>query len=306
MDYLNLYINFLKKYINLKRPLRVVFDCSNGTTGLIIKHLFTDKGLKIKSYFLYAKPDGNFPGHGPNPISTGAMDFLKKEVVTKKADLGIIFDADGDRVLFVNDGGDEVSAEEVALLLGSKAKRVILTPNIGFVARELLSKQKKKVYESRVGHYFVKKAMLRHNADFGIETSDHIYLKKFQYNDSAILSAILFMNSASRLSLQLSKWKKQLPVYYKSSEMNFSVLDKSKAMQNITMAYEDRALKISKEDGIKMEFKSGKQQWWFLLRASANENLLRLTMEAKSKDIFDHELSGLIQHITKLGGKREK
>ena len=105
--YLNLYTSFLKKFLRPAKPLKIVFDCSNGTTGLILKNLF--KLLNFKTFKLINSiPDGNFPGHGPNPWAKGAMEQLKKEVEQQKAALGVIFDADGDRVFFIDNLGRAV------------------------------------------------------------------------------------------------------------------------------------------------------------------------------------------------------
>ena len=123
-NYLNTYVNFLKKFLKPIRPLKIIFDCSNGATGLVLKKLLQTtnyppkarlvKDGKLQTSLINNKPDGNFPGHGPNPWANGATSQLQKEVLTQKADLGIIFDADGDRVFFIDNLGRVVEPDIIA------------------------------------------------------------------------------------------------------------------------------------------------------------------------------------------------
>lgn len=291
MDYLNLYANFLKKYLKPKRKLKVVCDCSNGTTGTVLKKLFP------KAIFLNEKPNGNFPGHGPNPMTPGAIKQLQKAVLKQKADLGAIFDADGDRIFFVDDLGRVVSPDETGLMLLQelKPKKFVIGP----IAGQLLKNSR--FFVSKVGHYFFKKLMREKNIPLGVEHSGHYYFssgggsasggRSQFYFDSGILAAIHIINFISKLNQPVSKFLDKLPKYYRSGEINFKLKAKNeklktKILEKTEKFYRKHGAKLSKLDGLTVEFKD----WWLSLRSSNTENLLRLNLEAKTKKILNQEL----------------
>ncbi len=276
LDYYNLYSKFLRAFIKPNRFLKVVFDSSNGTTGYILRKLFP------KAVFVNASPDGNFPGHGPNPMAHGAMEDLKKAVRKHRADLGVIFDADGDRVFFVDDQGREAETDAVAYLLmwSLRPKKMIADVRAGYLIRN------SNLLFSRVGHYFIKKLMREKQADFAAEKSGHYYFKKFFYCDSGILAAIEVMNAVSRLPYKFSDFIDLLPQYYRSGEVNFKVSDAPIVVERILRKYKKEASKISHLDGLTMEFKD----YWFNLRPSNTEPLLRLNMEAKNEKVLRRAL----------------
>ncbi len=282
------YVKFLKKFLKPERELKVVFDCSNGTTGIILKELF--KNSKITAIILNSKPDGNFPAHGPNPMAKGAAKQLEKEVLKRKADLGVIFDADGDRVFFVDGRGRSVDPDEAGLILARRHRGPYV---IGANSGRLLSGQPK-TYRSKVGHYFIKRLMRKKKANLGMERSGHFYFKKFFYSDSGVLAAIEVMNFVSLagqagLKSDLADWLDGLPKYFRSGEKNLKVKDKEKILRKIEKIYGSKKYKISKLDGLTVEFKGG----WFNLRPSQTEDLLRLNAEAEDKKLLEKELGRL-------------
>src|SRR3989344_692112 len=291
MDYLDLYVKFLKKFLKPRALTRVVFDCSNGTTGIILKKLFQKS--KLRSILINDSPNGHFPAHGPNPMVPGALRDLQKAVKKYKADLGVIFDADGDRVFFVDDRGREASSDAIVGLLGMAARgNVILDVRCGYLARELLVKVGRKVLDSRVGSYFFKKLMREKKVEFAGEFSAHYYFKEFFYADAGIFAAIQMINQVSALkekNQSLSGWIDALPVYYRSGELNFKVKDKAVVMKRIENFYKKSASRISYLDGVQMEFTN--PDYWFNVRPSNTENLLRLNLEAKDKKIFTQHLA---------------
>src|SRR3989344_4461388 len=134
MGYLDLYAKFLKKFFKPKALIRVVFDCSNGTTGIILKRLFLKS--KLRSILINYNPDGSFPAHGPNPMVPGALRDLQLAVKKYKADLGVIFDADGDRVFFVDERGREIHSDIVAGFFGVGGKEGgVFGFSLGFLGR---------------------------------------------------------------------------------------------------------------------------------------------------------------------------
>ncbi len=331
MNYLNIYAKFLKKFLKPQEKLKVVFDCSNGTTGLVLKGIINNElGIKNKNkkfIILNSKPDGNFPGHGPDPLAKGAMNQLKKEVLRQKADLGAIFDADGDRVFFIDNLGHFVEPDIIARLLiwHLKPKKVIIDVRAGWLIRrgimnnELGIKNKnnksiihnsKFIIQSKVGHYFIKKLMRKTDADFGAEKTGHYYFKKFFYCDAGILTAIEIINAVSKLPYSLADFTNLLPQYYRSEEINVKMnyeSPKHPAMAGATgqagimnyeylfkkfeKKYKNQAIKISRLDGLTMEF----SDWWFNLRPSNTELLIRLNIEAKTPRLLKNKKEELIK-----------
>ena len=160
------YITFLKRFIKVKRSLRIIIDCSNGVAGLVLKELLKGN-KKITSIFINEKPDGNFPAHSPNPLVSGSLDQIKKEVLKQKADLGVIFDGDGDRVFFIDNLGREIDPD----IIGSILMKNYKPP---FVVSTISSWRVKKVrgaVVARVGHLFMKEMMRKKKASLGMERS---------------------------------------------------------------------------------------------------------------------------------------
>jgi phosphomannomutase len=310
MTYIKRYAAFLKKFLKPKRKIRVVFDCSDGTTGMVLEELFGSHAL-VRSTLMNAWPDGNFPAHGPNPLAKGATRQLAAEVKRQKADLGVIFDADGDRVFFVDNRGRLIDSNESAYIL----MHMFAPP---YVVGEVSSWRIKKCqasgvrcqrYISKVGHYFFKKLMREKKASLGLEHSGHFYFKDFFYCDSGILAAIEVINFISRLPEGIAEWLDALPEYHRSGEINFEVEDKERALKRIEKFYRRRGCKITKIDGLTVEFGPSplkarplsrwlashafKGEGWFNIRPSNTENLLRLNLEATKKEILQRELRNI-------------
>ena len=286
---IRLYTKFLKKFLKPKKKLKVIFDCSNGTTGLVLEKLCrVNKFLDCK--FINQNPDGRFPAHGPNPLLKGSTRQLEEGIKKLGADLGIIFDADGDRVFFVDNRGRFVDSNEVGYIL----MQLFPPPYITGIVSGWRLKQQKKTYISRVGHYFFKNLMREKKASLGLEHSGHYYFKKFFYCDSGILAALEFIDFVSGLKTDLASWLDKLPKYYRSGEINFEVSDKDKILNRIEFIYKKEVKKVIKSDGLTMEFKD----YWFNLRPSNTENLLRLNLEAKEKTVLNQRLSILYKEIT--------
>lgn len=290
MDYLKLYSDFLEKHLKLARPMKVVLDCSNGTTGLILKKIQTTSD-KLKIILINNEPDGNFPAHGPDPLKENSINDLSRAVLQNKADLGVIFDADGDRVFFIDDQGRKISTDAVTALISKDfSGPIILDVRFGYLIKELLGKSRK-IIESRVGHFFIKKLMARKKILFAAEISGHYYFSfdGGAYFDAAILAAIHFINQCSKIG-KLSKWIDLLPKYYWSGELNFKVDNKAKTMKKVENYFKKEAKKISRLDGLKMEFSSSLGDWWLGIRPSNTEDLLRLIVGAKSEKAGQKQL----------------
>ncbi len=295
-EFINIYAKFLKKFLKPEKPLKVVFDCSNGTAGSVLNKLLKAKSSKLQAIFLNEKPDGNFPAHGPNPLEFNALKQLQNEVKKQKADLGVIFDGDGDRTGFIDNKGHRVDSDVIASLLiwHLKPKIVVIDVLIGNLIKKISAQNSYfSFYVSPVGHYSIKKFMVNKKADFGYEHSGHYYFKKFYYDVSGILAAIEVINAVSKLPYSLANFVDLLSQYYRSGELNFKVKNPQEILKKI-----ERKLKIhysklitqnSHLDGLTMEF----SDWWFNLRPSNTEPLIRLNIEATSKNILNQKIKEL-------------
>jgi len=284
------YVNFLRGFLcDDVDMINAVFDCSNGAAGPIIERLFPD------SIIVNGKPDGNFPNHAPDPLHAGSLDMLMRKVVSERADIGIIFDADGDRAFFVDDQGRAVDPDVITYLLlwSLKPNKFISDIKTGWLIKRQPFSAKR--IESRTGHYFIKQAMRARGAEFGHEESGHYYFKNFFHCDSGIMAAVEVLNALAKLPYQLSEFVDLLPVTYKSAEINFPVpfASHDSLLANIEAMYIKDATRCSKLDGIRFEFTE--PNWWFNVRFSNTEPLARLNMEAKDKDVYDAELKKLTE-----------
>lgn len=284
--FLESYSKFLQKFLKPQKPLKVVFDCSNGMAGLVLKQLKTGK---IKTYFINEKSDGNFPAHGPNPLNPGAANQLQAAVKKHQADLGIIFDADGDRAFFVDNKGRLIDPDIIARLLvwQLKPKKIVVDVATGWLVKRLkIQNSGFKIIESKVGHYFIKKMMRSENADFGAEQSGHYYFKKFFGLDSGIMAGIEVINAVSGLPYRLSDFIEFLPRYY-HQEINIFIkkAEPVNLLKAVERTYQKEVKKVFRLDGLTMEF----SDWWFNLRFSQTEPLARLNIETKEKSKLQKE-----------------
>ena len=286
------YVEFLNEFLHEDaKRCSVVFDCSNGATGPIIERLFPD------SIIINGRPDGNFPNHAPDPLQADVMHMLQKKVVANYADVGIIFDADGDRMFVVDDRGRVVSSDAIAYLLlwSLRPKQFVSDSKAGWLIKKQPFAAKR--IESKTGHYFIKQTMRSHAADFGHEASGHYYFKNFFYCDSGILAAIEVLNALVQLPYRLSDFVDLLPVTYVSAEINVPVSSDAHTalFARIKRTYEAKAKRVSRLDGITMEFSD--PDWWFNVRLSNTEPLVRLHLEARDKGVYDVQLKKLTELI---------
>jgi phosphomannomutase len=287
--FLKEYGAFLRKLLKLKRPIRAVFDCSNGYAGEAIKEAL--KGVKdIRAYYLNDTPDGRFPGHGPNPVAPGALDSLGKEVVLKKADFGAAFDGDADRVVFVDDKGREIDSDAVIKLYAIKKRPKAIAVDLR-IGRSVKRKGMKMI-KTKVGNYYVKKAMIEKKISFGAERAGHYFFKiNGAYVDAAIMMSFIFAGFVSEKE-KISDWIDDNRSSFRMKEKNYPVKNKEALFSGIKRAYARRKPKWSNLDGLSAEFKD----FWFNIRPSSNEDLIRLNMEADTEATFQREF-GVIESL---------
>ena len=289
------YASYLLKFFRPTKTVFAVADASDGSVGPILKVL-SGKHLKLK--ILNGVPNGNFPAHGPDPMKARAEEELSLEVKKSGADFGAIFDGDGDRIFFVDDLGRSVNSDAAALLIsGNFEPPFVITPVSGWAWRKALSA--KEIRWSPVGHYFIKLKMRATGAKFAAEPSGHYYFeftfgKRKAYYDSALRALVEFASQVSvikKSGQKLSGWLDSLPKHYSSGELNFRVKDAGKIIARAKKIYVKRG-KISMLDGLSVEARD----FWFNLRPSNTEPLLRFNAEANTKK----ELSKLLSEVKRL------
>ncbi|MDO8515687.1 MAG: hypothetical protein Q7S28_00355, partial [bacterium] len=282
------YAAYLKRSFRIKKPITIVCDSSNGAAGVILAAL---KVPCVRIISINSKADGNFPAHGPNPMLTGAMDELRRTVKKYKADFGAAFDADADRVFFVDERGREILADAITRLLAPRFKGAVA---IDVRSGYLIRRSGLPFIEGRVGHYFAKKLMLKNKLEFGGELSGHFYFrprfgKKFAAYDSALLTLAAVASQASALKAKrssLGQWCDELPRYYQSGEINFRVKGAKRIMARMERIFGKNAERVSHLDGVRMDFKDH----WINIRTSNTEPLLRINIEATTKRVLEKEL----------------
>lgn len=292
--------DFVKKVVSYadlpKKKLKVVVDTGNGMSGLTVPDVFSK--LPLSGKYLYKKIDQTYPNHPANPLEKKNMKDLQEKVVKEKADIGIAFDGDGDRAGFVDEKGKIVNMDLVTALISeyllkkkrNKGSKVIYDLRSSWVVRDAIKNNGGRPIETRVGHSFIKRKMNDSGAIFAGETSGHYYFRDFYNCENSILAALIVFNNLKRNSF--SEVMSDFQKYYKSEEINFNVDNPEKKIKEVKRKYSSG--KVSTIDGVKIEF----EDWWFNLRKSNTEYLLRLNLEAKTKKLRDEkikELKGLIR-----------
>lgn len=292
-----LYANFLRRFLALEAPITVVCDASNGSSGEILKKL---ESASFHLIVVNEKPDGDFPAHGPNPFNDAARAAISGEVKRWQADFGALFDADGDRVVFFDNHGVEIPADEAGFLMSSRfSEPYLLDVRIGQIFKD------KKIVRSPVGHYFIKKIMKKKDIAFGLEASGHYYFKfdiesKAAYFDAGIRALIEMGNAVSGMrknGTTLAEHLEALPRIVRSGELNFKIEHPEKLLEAVEREYKKKG-KLSRQDGLTVESADG---WRMNLRASNTEPVLRLNMESLDPKRLQEELShikSLIIHST--------
>src|SRR3989344_1949552 len=292
-DFSRGYLDFLKKYAEIKKPLKVVADASNGSAGPILEKLLDEVG--VLSEKLFFEPDGNFPNHSPNPFLPEVRKALEEKVKNDGADLGFILDADGDRIFFINEKGESVESNHVyAFLLDSflqKGELCLGTASISKIIGDVVKNKSARFERVPVGHANIKTAMRAKDARFGGELSGHFYFRDFYYSDSALLMATHILNLVSKSDNPFSELLKPYQKYFHSGELNFSVKNSAEAIEKLKKEYSDG--KQSFLDGLTVEYPS----WWFNIRASKTEPLVRLVVEAESKELMEEKIRGLTELV---------
>jgi phosphomannomutase len=280
--HIDAYAQFLASKADIKRPLVVVCDASNGPAGMIVRELerkLVEKGFSIKFHLLNDTVDPDFSAHGPDPSNPRAITDIAKKIIETKADLGVIFDGDGDRAVFVDERGLPIPPAVAALYL------IEHTPGI-HVADTLIYEAiihtdpalQSRIVRSKVGRYFINKTMREKGGVIGAEFSGHFFFRDFFDADSAIFTMIMMLNMLSLSSAPVSEaFTRYSGHVVMASKANLSRPFKE-TLANVQEYLSTKApVRVSDEDGLTIDFGES----WINMRASNTEPVARITAGTK-------------------------
>jgi phosphomannomutase len=293
------YVSFNLKNHHLDdiKPFKVVIDTANAVPGIVVPDFF--KKTKCKVYHLYPDLDGNFPNHLPSPHEEKNLRELKKEVLKRRADLGIAFDGDGDRVIFVDEKGEMVPGDLISALMAAlilkdnPGEKVLCDVRSSNIVKETVEKTGGIPVIGRIGHSFIKERMRKENIVFQGELNGHYYLREHYFSEAPFFVVFKILEEMSKQKKNISELVKPFREYFHSGEINFKVENKKKVLRTLENKF--KRGRISKIDGLRVDF----PDWWFNVRPSNTEPVLRLVIEAKRKDLMERrkkELVTLIKH----------
>ena len=295
------YLPFLLKYKGDWSGLKIAMDVSNGMASLLVRDIFGDQPT-----YIYEDMDGSFPNHEPNPLVPANVEDLKKLVAQTKADIGIIFDGDADRVMFVDENSRFISPDLMIAVLGHYFLEE--RGEKGYIHQDIRSSKAVGEYLApmggvmntwRVGRAYAALKLRELDGVFGGELAGHYYFRDFYYSDSGLLAAILITNVVAKMKAQgvsLSQLIARIEKYQNSGEINFRVEDKKGAMDAVRDYFmsTEKATAYMDFDGYRVEF----PHWWFNIRPSNTEPYLRFLCEATSKELLDEKVAKVREILT--------
>ena len=262
------------------RPLRVVADTANGMGGLVVPHVFA--ALPFELEVLFPELDGSFPNHPADPIQPENLATLRERVVSTRADVGLAFDGDADRVFLVDEKGEPLSGSlttsmvAASMLDKNPGATVIYNLICSKAVPEIISEHGGRGVRTRVGHSFIKAVMAETGAVFGGEHSGHYYFRDNYRADSGLIAAMVVLEMLSVSAEPLSAMRKPFERYADSGEINTRVSDAAEVLARVESHYSGAGAALDHLDGLTVDL----GDWWFNLRPSNTEPLLRLNLEA--------------------------
>ena len=291
------YKAFVRSFLETPRKLKIAVDASNGMAGRWVPVLFGDVP-ELELDCINLEHDGEFV-HEPNPLIDANLSQLRDEVRRGAADFGICFDGDADRLMVVDERADIVSCDMITALMAPQfldrrpGATVVYDLRSSRVVAEEITKAGGVPKRERVGHAFMKKALSSSRGAFGGELSGHFYFQDNFYCDSGMLALVHLINTVTRLGKPLSELIAPLRRYAHSGERNFENEDKDGAIRRLADVY--KGAKIDFLDGITVEH----ERWWFNVRKSNTEPLLRLNLEAETQDLMEEKVAAVARHLGK-------
>ncbi len=294
-DYVQHALSFID--VSKVKPLKVVVDAGNGMAGMILPRVF--QHLPCTLIPLYFELDGNFPNHPASPIEPENIVDLQKKVRETGADLGAAFDGDADRMFPVDEHGNFVDGSMVtaavsnSLLHKHPGSTILYNLVVSKSVPALINRLGGHAVRARVGHSFIKAEMRRINAIFGGEHSGHFYFRDNWFADSGLIALLLILELVSVEDKPFSELLKPLDSGYRSGEINTTVSDVQGKLHGLEERFSKGATLVDHMDGLTVEY----PDWWFSVRGSNTEPLLRLNVEANTKALMEEKRDELLAFI---------
>ncbi len=297
-DFQKHYFKHIERFFDTDsaKKQKIVFDFANAM-GILDKPVFEKFSEYIDPIYLYDNYDGNFPNHEANPLNTSTLESLQAKVLASKASFGVSYDGDADRVGFVDEKGDIIPMDFItALIAGEILKKhkgalVLVDLRSSNAVIEYIEKAGGRTDLCRVGHSLIKKQMREEKAVFAGELSGHYYFDENYKAELSSLAVIMIINLLNSSGKSLSELVSPLRKYFHSGEINSSVTSTEEVFLKLKKKYQDG--KINELDGIRIDY----QDWWFNVRASNTEPVIRLNLEAKTKALMEEKKDELLDII---------
>ncbi|MGH2749764.1 MAG: phosphomannomutase/phosphoglucomutase [Actinomycetota bacterium] len=277
------------------KPLKVAIDAGNGMAGKTAPVVFD--GLPFEVSPLYFDLDGNFPNHPANPIEEANLEDLQKLVLDDGCDVGIAFDGDADRMFLVDEQAQPISGSLTTALVAdtllrkNPGEKIIYNLICSWTVPEVITENGGQPIRTRVGHSFIKGVMAETGAIFGGEHSGHYYFRDNFRADSGMIAALLVLEAMSAADAPLSETLRPFRRYEASGEINSEVTDQQGTIERLAATYSEG--KQDRTDGLTVEF----EDWWFNCRASNTEPLLRLNLEARTRQLMEAKRDEVLSTI---------
>ena len=301
------YANYLHELVDLRsiRPLKIVVDAANGMGGFTVPLVLENRGLPLEIVPMYFELDGTFPNHEANPLDPKNLVDLQAKVLEVGADLGLAFDGDADRCFAVDEKGGLVSPSALSAIVSkreiNRVKKlgetdIVVLHNLltSKVVEEVIAANGATPVRTKVGHSLIKDQMAETSAVFGGEHSAHYYFRDFWGADNGMLAALHLISELGSGSKKMSEIASEFTPYFASGEINSTVSDVPAAMQRLRAAFPDAS--TEEFDGV--TFSSDEESWWwFNVRPSNTEPLLRLNVESNHEALMVQIRDKAIQAI---------
>ncbi len=306
LDLLEEFAAHVRSFISVEnlRPLKIVADTANGMGGLIVPEVF--KGLPFELEILFPELDGSFPNHPANPIQVENLADLRSRILSSRSDVGLAFDGDADRVFLVDEKAEPVSGSLTTAIVSATmlekypGSKILYNLICSHAVPEIITERGGVPIRTRVGHSFIKTVMAETGAIFGGEHSGHYYFRDNYRVDSGIIAALVVLEALSKAGVPLSELRVPFERYSDSGEINTEVPDPEGLVGEVAEHYRAEGAEIDDLDGVTVSL----ADWWFNLRPSNTEPLLRLNLEAPNAPERDRHLDEVLGLIHRLAESR--
>ena len=299
---LDAYVEHVLRFVDVgaMRPLTIVADTANGMGGLVAPAVF--ERLPITAHYLFRELDGTFPNHPADPPNPENQKDLKAAVLEHGADVGLAVDGDADRVVLVDEHAEDVSGSlltaivAVSMLRAEPGAKIVHNLICSWVVPETIREHGGEPVRTRVGHSLIKQVMADTGAIFGGEHSGHYYFRENYRADSGLIAAVVALGELSASGGSLSTLLQPYRRYWDSGEINSEVADQAGKIEELAALHADG--RLDRLDGLTIEY----EDWWCNVRPSNTEPLLRLNVEARTKELLDDRTAALLAVIREGGG----